>query len=306
MGDIDAALGDEFGRGPKWDLFRYFLAVARSSSVSGAAQVLCESSPTVSRKIRELERHFATSLFNRGPGKLTPTVAGRRLMERLSDIDRLMGTINADLANVRDNLRGRVTITAPRGLGKAVLIPCLSELRETLPEIEYTTYFQTKKLNLGKREADIAIRIGDPGEEDVVAQKLGAAKFGVFASQSYIDRVGLPETASELPKRDFISVSNGEKLKQIVEFGKCAPDLKPGLSVGCILLQAHSVDSGLGYAPLPRYMANSFPNLVEILPGSISCELDVWILTHPDTRRSACVAATTKKLTQSLRSALIA
>jgi len=64
MSDTDRALGDEFGRGPKWDLFRYFLAVARSSSVSGAAHVLCESSPTVSRKIRELERHFATSLFN--------------------------------------------------------------------------------------------------------------------------------------------------------------------------------------------------------------------------------------------------
>lgn len=306
MNGTDTAGADDTGRGPKWDLFRYFLAVAKSSSVSGAAQMLRESPPTVSRKIRELERHFATSLFSRGPGKLTLTVAGRRLMERLADIDRGMATINADLANVRDNLRGRVTITAPTGLGKAVLLPCLGELREALPEIEYTTVFKTRKLNLGNREADIAIRIGDPGEDDVIAKKVGSAKFGVFTSESYIHRMGLPETAQALPARDFIGLDGGGKLRQFVELGELAPDLRPGLSVDCILLQAHSVASGLGFAPLPRYMANSFPNLVEILPGSLCSELDVWILTHPDTRRSACVAATTKQLTQSLQNALIA
>jgi DNA-binding transcriptional LysR family regulator len=76
MSHTESALSGDSGRGPKWDLFRYFLAVARSSSVSGATQVLHESPPTVSRKVRELERHFSASLFSRGPGKLTPTLAG--------------------------------------------------------------------------------------------------------------------------------------------------------------------------------------------------------------------------------------
>jgi len=305
MSHTESALSGDSGRGPKWDLFRYFLAVARSSSVSGATQVLHESPPTVSRKVRELERHFSASLFSRGPGKLTPTLAGEQLLERLTVIENGMRAINEDLANVRDTLRGRVTITAPRGLGKAVLFQCLGELREALPEIEYTTVFQTKKLNLRNREADIAIRIGDPGDDDMIVKKIGSARFGLFASQTYIDRIGAPATIMDLPKHDFVDLEGGANLKQIVELNNLVPDLSAGLKVDCILLQAHSVALGLGFAPLPRYMANSFPNLVEITPESMTCELDVWILTHPDTNRSACVSATTKQLTQSVQNALL-
>lgn len=297
---------DGFGRGPKWDLFRYFLAVAKSSSVNGAAQMLRESAPTVSRRLRELERHFSASLFNRGPGKLTLTPAGEDLMGRLSQIDRDMRTITDDLADVRDTLKGRVTITTPRGFGKAVLFQCLGELREVLPEIEYTTIFRTKKLNMRNREADIAIRIGDPGDNEMIAQKVGAIKFGLFASDRYLARRGAPATVSELSRHDFIDLEGGANLPQIAETRRLIPDLKPGLTVDCILLQAHSTAQGLGFAPLPTYMAATYPELVEILPGALTSERDVWVLTHPDAGGSACVRATLKHLILATQTALTA
>lgn len=295
---------NNFGQGPKWDLFRYFLAVAKSSSISGAAQMLRESAPTVSRRLRELERHFSASLFTRGPGKLTLTPAGEQLLERLSQIERDMRTITDDLADVRDTLKGRVKLTAPRGFGKAVLFQCLGELREVLPEIEYTTIFKTKKLNMRNREADIAIRIGDPGDSDMIAQKVGATKFGLFASDSYLDRRGAPSSVNDLSRHDFIDLEGGASLTQIAETRRLIPDLKPGLTVDCILLQAHSTAQGLGFAPLPKYMAATYPELVEILPGTLTSERDVWVLTHPDTSGSACVRATLKHLILATQTAL--
>ncbi len=310
MNDTDSKIeetsqSDDFGRGPKWDLFRYFLAVAKSSSVSGAAQMLRESAPTVSRRLRELERHFSASLFNRGPGRLTLTPAGEHLFERLSQIDRDMRTITDDLADVRETLKGKVTLTAPRGFGKAVLFQCLGELRETLPDIEYTAIFKNKKLNMRNREADIAIRVGDPGDGEMIARKVGAIKFGLFASDKYLDRRGAPETIHDLSRHDFIDLEGGESLTQIAETRRLVPDLKPGLTIDCILLQAHSAAQGLGFAPLPKYMAASYPELVEILPGALTSERDVWILTHPDSSGSASVRATLKHLIQATQTALM-
>lgn len=304
MSEHASESGNSFVRGPKWDLYRYFLAVAKSNSVSGAAQVMRESAPTVSRRIRELERHFSASLFTRGPAKLTLTPAGEQLLDRLAQIDRDMRTIDTDLVELSETPKGRVTITAPRGFGKAVLFQCLGELRQAYPQIEFQAIFGNKKLNLRNREADIAIRFGEFADDRMIAQKIGAAKFALYASENYLSCTGSPTSIGDLSRYDFIDLADGASLTQIAETRRLLPDLQPSLTVDCILLQAFSASQGLGFAPLPKYMASTFPELVEILPGTLTDEREVWLLTHPDTSNSACVQATLRAIVPSTIEAL--
>ena len=290
--------------GPRWDLYRYFLAAAKTQSVTGAAQLLRESPPTVSRRIRELEAHFSDALFTRGPGKLRLSQEGAHLRERLERVEADLGAIQSDLMGARGDLRGHVTIAAPRGFGKAVLLSCLGELHRDMPDVTFTTLFKTKKANLTRREADIAVRIGDPGDEGMNARRIGEITFGVYASASYLKTRSAPASIADLPQGDYVGLADGDDLPQIAEMRELAPQLSPGVSVDCILLQAQTVALGFGFAPLPDYLTASFPGLVKILPGALCRKADVWVLSQPDFSGSACVKATMNALVSAAQAAM--
>lgn len=290
--------------GPRWDLYRYFLAVAKAESITGAAQMLRESPPTVSRRVRELETHFSDVLFTRSPGRLSLTSEGARLLARLDRVEADLGLIGSDLLGAREDLRGHVTITAPRGFGKAVLLDCLGGLRRDMPDVTFTTIFRTKKANLKRREADVAIRIGDPGDEGMTALRVGQITFGIYASASYLSAKGAPSSIEALQSADYIGLDQGKNLIQIRELEAAAPHLSPGLSLDCILLQAQTVALGYGFAPLPDYLTASFPDLVQILPGALVQKADLWILTQPDFAGSTSVRATVRALTAATKSTI--
>ncbi len=290
--------------GPRWDLYRYFLAVAKTESITGAAQLLRESAPTVSRRIRELEAHFTDALFTRGPGRLRLSPQGARLRERLGRVDEDLGAIQSDLQDAHGDLRGHVTLTAPRGFGKAVLLKCLGEMRRDMPDVTFTTIFKTKKANLKRREADIAVRIGDPGDEGMNARRIGEITFGIYASADYLRTRGAPASVADLEGGDYIGLTDADDLPQIAELRELAPHLAPGVAVDCILLQAQTVALGFGYAPLPNYLTVSFPGLVKILPDALTCRADVWVLSQPDFSGSACVKATMRALISAAQSAM--
>lgn len=304
MPDADMTTNHAATVGPRWDLYRYFLAVAKTESITGAAQLLRESAPTVSRRIRELEAHFSDALFTRAPGRLSLSQEGAQLRERLTRVDADLGAIQSDLIGAQADLRGHVTIAAPRGFGKTVLLNCLGDLRREMPEVTFTTIFETKKANLTRREADIAVRIGDPGDEGMTARHIGEITFGLYASADYLRTRNAPASIADLPAGDYVGLTHGNNLPQIAEIRELAPHLSPGITLDCILLQAQTVALGFGYAPLPDYLTVSFPGLVKILPGVLSRKADVWVLSQPDFSGSACVRATVQALVTAAQAAM--
>ncbi|MEM7268284.1 MAG: LysR family transcriptional regulator [Pseudomonadota bacterium] len=302
MTDRDMAAVD--GQSPRWDLYRYFLAVVKTSSISGAAQVLRESPPTVSRRIRELEAHFSEVLFRRSPGRLVLTAKGEKLKSRLERVDQEMAALHQEFSGGQTKLAGTVTITAPRGFGKAVLLDCLGELRGEMPDVEFSAVFGSRRLNLRHREADIAIRLGAQMDENMTRERIGTVTFGLFASSDYLNRKGVPSSLEDLEPADCIGLDDGAELPQVAELRSLSPGYRPGISVDCILLQAQTVSLGYGFAPLPLYMAKSYPNLVEILPNTLQNTIDAWALSQPDLNRSACVKAVLPRLASACASAL--
>ena len=71
-------------------LLQYFLAVAREQSVSGAAEYLHLSQPTLSRQLKDLEEELGKQLFLRGNRKITLTEEGMILRKRAEEIVNLV------------------------------------------------------------------------------------------------------------------------------------------------------------------------------------------------------------------------
>lgn len=151
-----------------WDDVRLFLAIADAQSLSAAARKLKVAQPTVSRRLAELEAHLAEPLFLRSVEGVSLTPFGERLLPPA----RNMAEWSAELERAADRAetlpRGVVRITAPPGIAFDFLAPFAADLRKTLPEVRLEVVSSIHYLDLGRREADLALRFERPAQRDLV------------------------------------------------------------------------------------------------------------------------------------------
>ncbi|QAX32245.1 LysR family transcriptional regulator (plasmid) [Leisingera sp. NJS204] len=288
-----------------WDLFRFFLAVARAGSIAGAAGQLAESPATVGRKLRELETALSATLFDRSISGVQLTSCGSRILARAEQIEHQAQLISEAVCGSDGRLAGTVTVAAPSGLGQTLLAPQLRELHNLHPELRVKLLLSTGKVNLLNREADIAVRIGTPSQERLVGRKLGAVGFGIYASDLYLDALGDFETAADLEGHNVIAASGDlAQTVQNQEFAAVSTGCNVALTTDSIFAQMEAVKSGLGIAPFPKYLGRSHPDLVELLPGQLQTTADLWLLMHPDTSGLARIQTVQDFVTRICRTAL--
>ena len=266
-----------------WDLLRFLLCVARSGSIARASERLSESPATVGRKLRELEKDLALPLFDRGTKGVVLTPIGE-------DILKIAHRIETELCHMGEVTRahrglkgGRVSVAAPEGFGEAVLAPKLIEFHALNPHIKIDLLLSNKKVNLHSRDADIAIRLGEPEAHRIDSEKLGVVKFGIYASRDYLVDMETIDTLDELSGHNVI-VATGTLSQTIqeTEFAKIVDQCNIAARTDSVYAHLSAVKSGLGFAALPKFMAENHSDLIEALPGYLKGSLDLWVLTHPD------------------------
>ena len=202
-------------------------------------------------------------------------------------------------------LTGTVTVAAPSGLGQSLLAPQLRELHNLHPELRVQLLLSTSKVNLLKREADIAVRLGTPTQERLAARRLGEVSFGIYASHLYLDEITSFGCVADLDGHNIIAASGGlAQTVQCRDFSEISGNCNVALTTDCIFAQLEAVKSGLGIAPLPKYLGQSHPDLVELLPGQLQTVADLWLLTHPDSSSVARVQTVQAFIRQVCKTAL--
>ena len=266
-----------------WDLFRIFLAVARSGSIAAAANQVSESPATVGRKLRELEQALSATLFERSISGVELTASGRQILLRAEQIESQALRICDAISGSDRELSGTVTVAAPIGFGQSLLAPQLRELHNLHPNLRVQLLLSTSKVRLLNREADIAVRIGAPKQERLDAHQCGEVAFGIYASRLYLDDMAPFRNAGDLDGHNIIATCGdlGQTV-QWKEFSQLAEGCNVALSTDSIFAQLEAVKSGLGIAPLPKYLGRQHPDLVEILSGELKAIAELWLLTHPD------------------------
>ncbi len=273
-----------------WDKLRVFHAVAEAGSFTHAGEKLNLSQSAVSRQISALEESLSVPLFHRHARGLIPTEQGELLLKTARDVFTKLATTEALLTESKEQPRGPLKITTTVAFGSTWLTPRLREFLTLYPEVSVTLVIDDTELDLGMREADIAIRMSPPRQADLVQRHLMTVRFHCYGSVDYLKRRGTPQTLEDLAKHDLIIYGVAgkppvEKINWLMDIG----DPKPGerhavLQVNNSYAIYRAVRTGIGLAALPDFMVEPNVNVVKVLPEIAGPAVDAYFV-YPDELR---------------------
>lgn len=261
-----------------WDDVRYFLAVARDGSLSGAARALKVEHSTVARRVSSLETSLGVRLFDRLARNWTLTSEGGLLVESAERLEQqALAFGRAAMATTK--LNGTVRISAPPTFASQFLVPRLAGVAHRWNGVELDLVGEFRTANLHRREADLSLRFMRPGEPGLAARKLGELSFRLYAAPLWQTReqadwnfLGYGDPLGEVPHQQVLANVAGDR---------------PFVLRSNDLAAVHrACRAGLGLAMLPSFLARSDNALVEIPGADRPVVREIWCVVHPDVRRS--------------------
>lgn len=181
-----------------WQWWQYFLAIAEHGSLSQASNILSVSQPTLSRQLRSMENRLGQPLFDRSTQGLTLTGFGKSLLEDCTQMQNSADRLERIAAGQVSSLTGRVRLAVNELIAQYYLPKILPLFMDTYPEVFIELVVSNHASNLDKRDADIAIRMFEPTQLDLVCRRLLDIPLGFYASSEYLERRGIPRTLEEL------------------------------------------------------------------------------------------------------------
>lgn len=272
-----------------WDDLRVALAVADAGSLAGAARALNVNHTTALRRLDALEARLNTRLFERQRGGYLPTEAGellaqeaRAIAPRVDDIERRL--LGRDL-----RLTGGVRLTTAFVTMAYLLPQPLAEFALAHPGIEVEVAESRALLDLSRREADVALRLSHQVPEHWVGRQLGVVRYKVFARRG---AAGLPQRKTPLPalmeKAPWISFERDASGNNVGRWMNAnIPPQRVRVRVDIINSIAAMLRTGLGVGVLPSFAQAGEPDLLPVSGEIEALATPLWLLTHPDLRRTA-------------------
>jgi DNA-binding transcriptional LysR family regulator len=181
---------------------RVFSQVVESGSFSTAAEKLGLSATATSRHVAELEAHLHTRLLNRTTRRVSLTESGRAFYER--SVQLLADLEEAEQEALRAAVvpRGTIRLTASVNFGVRHLAPAIADFLAAHAEVRFDASLSDRIVDLVEEGFDLAIRIGAPGSQNVVARKLGETRLVPCASPGYLAAHGAPQTPEDLARHN--------------------------------------------------------------------------------------------------------
>lgn len=278
-----------------WDKLRIFHATAEAGSFTHAGDALGLSQSAVSRQVGALELDLQTPLFHRHARGLILTEQGEILFRTVQDVVQRLEVTRARLADNRERPRGELRITTTVGVGTNWLTPRLGEFLELYPEIKLHIILSDDELDLGMREADMAIRVREPVQSDLIRRRLFTMHFHAYASPAYLKRHGQPATLDDLDRHRILAygAASGNYLNNVNSLAVVGRGVKnprdSALTINNITAVRNAVESGVGIAVLPDYIVGANSDLVRILPQADMPELECFLVYAEELKNLARV-----------------
>jgi DNA-binding transcriptional LysR family regulator len=266
-----------------WDLCRYFVAVAEAGDYTAAARRLRSSHPTVGRKIAALETALGTRLFARTTEGLALTAQGRRFREHAEAMAAAALRAEAAVSTRGEAARGVVKLSIGPTLASHWLMPRMSAFLDSHHNIELELITHPFPVSVRRREADIVLRVFEPGDENLIGRKIARLGVGFYASRDYVARRGLPERRDDWRHHNVIGfadkATNAELGRWSDRVARHATVVMRCSSQSDMLA---AVRAGIGISAMSCMVATACPDLVRVAPQKLAGLSDIWLLAHPD------------------------
>jgi DNA-binding transcriptional LysR family regulator len=267
-----------------WEDLRYFIVFAQQQSLSAAARKLNVDHATVARRISALESALNLKLVDRRPRSYVLTADGERIAQSGQRMESESFAVQRTALSGQDSYAAEVTVSAPPAMACALIAPQIKRLREQYPLLSLQLIGSLGSASLSRREADIAVRLSRPREQDLVVRKIATVSFALYGSADYL--------ASTAPQeRVFIAYDESlDQSPQQVWLKEQAADRPILLRSNDLNIQANFVQTGAGIAALPAFLAERY-GLQAVHADGPRLERDVWLLVHNDIRHTPSVQA---------------
>jgi len=287
--------------GLTWDDLRYALCVSNEGSLARAAKVLGVDHTTVGRRVEAAERALGVRLFLRASTGYTLTPDGERLLAPMRAVEAAVHTVTRAAEARSEGLTGLVRVTSPETFGVSWLAPQLAAFGLHHPGVNVELTPSGKVLDLGRGEAEIAVRFHRSRTQNLVVQRVAEVGYGLYASHAYLAEHPLPTPDDLRAQRLLLPPGRSIEGDWVARW---APGVRPAFAseLSVALLAAARADAGV--AVLPRYLGDPEAALCRIpLPDPPS--EPVWLTVHEDLRDAPRVRAVLAFLGERLRAARV-
>ncbi|MBQ53553.1 MAG: LysR family transcriptional regulator [Pseudomonadaceae bacterium] len=277
-----------------WEDLRFFLSVATTGSLTGAARALNVNQATVSRRLAALEAQLNVRLVDRLTRESRLTAIGQQILQDVLDIEAKAFAIERKCSSSKAAVRSKVTITAPPILARHFLTPNLVTLTTMSPMVQLSILSEPHFASLSRMEADLALRLSPPIEDTDIVKKVGLMQFSLYAKNDYpyaLDEerwefVGYTERQGDFAHKRWLYEIIGSK--------------RVACEVTDLSHQYEAACTGIGVAGLPCFIGDRDDRLIKLENNLPMLNLDIWIAMHPDRRNDTVVRKTADAIFQLL------
>lgn len=254
-----------------------FVKVVQAGSFTAAAAALGTDKARLSRMVSALERELGTRLLERTTRALRLTESGRGVLERAQGILRASDDLRQFELALQAEPQGLLRLTCSSDFALVAANRWIAAFLQRWPRVELEAEFTSRRADLIHENIDLALRIGALDDSRLVARRLGALRYGLYASPAYIARNGAPEDLQQLAQQHALlmfTTGSGRSGWALRPAGAAGPEQRidgtARLRSGSNTLLLESCSAGLGIARLPRALgepAVAAGRLQPVLPG---------------------------------------
>jgi DNA-binding transcriptional LysR family regulator len=288
-----------------WDDIRIFLAIHQSGTLRGAGRALAVDETTAGRRLAALEARLEAKLFLRSNTGYVLTSAGEDALLAAQAMEQIAVSFQRRAEKHDVRVSGEVRVTTTDAIAADFVIPAIERLRSDCSALRVILSTTTKVLDLGRRDADIAIRTVRPEHSDLIVRQLAKWDVGLYATRRYLDAHGMPRHGEAFDGHDLaiyqpaVTQNQGSTLGgESIANGNVVAELDSSLMLAMV------VGAGMAIGELPTYMAEKQADLVRIWPDrKRAAPYEVWLVLHADLARTARVRAVVDAIVAAFKTA---
>jgi len=262
-----------------WDDMRFFLAVSREGTASGAGRALGVKHTTVVRRIRAFEERLGARLFDRLPDGYAMTQAAENMFEQALGMEALAQAADRKVFGQDAELAGPLKLTIGHDQAILLILPKLRAFTEAFPHIELQLLTTTGLVDLAAREADIAVRLTAKPPDYLVGREVMRLRHGIYGTTRTLRKLSNPVNV-------ILFRSDADHPPWVTENFSNA---RTALRVDDVSSMAAATGNHLGLSRMPCYIGDSHAGLRRLDVPLTPSDWGVWILSHVDLRATARV-----------------
>jgi DNA-binding transcriptional LysR family regulator len=271
---------------PGWDDVRFFLEVSRAGTLAGAARKLGVDYTTVGRRIRAMEQDLGTTLFERRLDRFMLTEAGEAIRAAGEQMEEAALALERRALGADRTLSGVVRVATTDALAQILVLPAILALRDRHPEIRVHLLTGTARLDIARREADVAIRYVRPATADLISRRLAGVAAAYYGSIAYLAKHPPPPPGGSLHGYEAVATAEGLR-----SWARPLPDVRVVLRANSMSALVQGVLLGLGIGALHCWMAARHAELRRVWPDEPLEHDDLFLVLHKDVQRTGRVRA---------------